>query len=155
MLNKLGRLTGVAVCMAIASAAGCEELQVAVVVPTVIIEMGQTIRADQLALRSVPLREEEAIHHFRSMPDVAGNVARRRLNPAQPIRVDAIRGRPIFAIGSTVLIRYARAGITIDTVGYALQNGAVGERVRVKNVSSSVVVQGVVGIDGVIYVPGI
>jgi flagella basal body P-ring formation protein FlgA len=87
-------------------------------------------------------------------------------DPAEVIGLEAkvtiYAGRPIMAkdIGAATLIErnqtvslvYRSAGLSILTEGRALSQGAVGEVIKVMNLTSRLTVSGRVGADGTVYV---
>jgi len=81
-----------------------------------------------------------------------GMVAKRTLLPGKPIPLAAIDAPRLIHIGATVRIIFEEAGLVIVAFGSALQPGAVGELIRVRNQDSGLVVSGRVQADGSIRV---
>ena len=86
--------------------------------------------------------------------ELMGKVSRRTLLPGRAIPAQAIDSPRAVRNGSVVKMIYRDGGLVIETTGMALQDGAVGERIRVRNVDSGVSVDGRVQADGTIMVSG-
>lgn len=118
-----------------------------IVVPTRTIRPKQVISAADLEIKPM---------------DVAGAVADPNLLIGQEARVALYPGRPVHAadVGAPALVDrndvvtlvFVTSGLSITTEGRALGRAAVGERVRVMNLSSRSSVTGVVRNDGQIEV---
>jgi flagellar basal body P-ring formation protein FlgA len=113
-----------------------------IVVTNRVIYPGQAITAD--ALDEVPLRrvlrDPAAVLH---VPDqLAGKVARRTLLPGR-----------LIAPGAPVQLVYVHGPLTIQATGMPLQTGIAGERIRLRNVDSGIVVTGTVMDDGTVRIP--
>lgn len=120
--------------------------------PVVTIYPGDVIRdamiEDKVAANANPL--DAGIVTSREM--LLGMVAKRTLLPGRPIPLAAIDAPRLVHIGSTVRIIFEEAGLVIVAYGSALQPGAVGELIRVRNQDSGLVVSGRVLADGSIRV---
>ncbi len=118
-----------------------------IVVPTRTIRPKQVISAADLEIKPM---------------DVAGAVADPNQLIGQEARVALYPGRPVHAadVGAPALVDrndvvtlvFVTSGLSITTEGRALGRAAVGERVRVMNLSSRSSVTGVVRNDGQIEV---
>lgn len=73
-----------------------------------------------------------------------GKSPRRSISANRPIREDEVTGALLLAKDALVRIRYNASGIVVETTGQALDAGALGDLVRVKNLDSKAIVQGVV-----------
>lgn len=87
-----------------------------------------------------------------SRKDLVGKIARRTLLPGQPILAIAVDNPRLITIGSLVKIVFSEGGLTITALGMALQAGAAGDLIRVRNQDSNLVVVGVVQPDGTVKV---
>lgn len=87
-----------------------------------------------------------------SRKDLIGKVARRTLLPGQPILAIAVDNPRLITIGTQVKIVFSEDGLTITALGMALQAGAVGDLIRVRNQDSNLVVVGVIQPDGTVKV---
>lgn len=77
----------------------------------------------------------------RDPSDALGLALRRSVQPGQPIPTDAL-GRPMVVTkGMALLLTLDSPGIQVTAQGVAMEPAGVGERVRVKNPLSSVVVE--------------
>jgi flagella basal body P-ring formation protein FlgA len=134
-------LTATSICPCHAQEAG----RVAVV-PNMVIYPGETIRPE--AIREVVLNENLYRNATAaSAQEVLGKIAVVTLIPNEPIQPRMLRRPAAVQIGAIVSIRYELPGLSISASGTALQAGAIGERIRVKNLDSSAVLVGTV-VDG-------
>ena len=81
-------------------------------------------------------------------------MARRTLLPARRFRSRRSTFRAWSSTAATVKLVYIDGGLTISAVGMALQDGAAGDFVKVRNDDSGVTVTGVVQPDGAVRVSG-
>ncbi|KAF2990644.1 flagellar basal body P-ring formation chaperone FlgA [Methylocystis sp. MJC1] len=87
-----------------------------------------------------------------SRKDLVGKIARRTLLPGQPILAIAVDNPRLITIGTQVKIVFSEDGLTITALGMALQAGAAGDLIRVRNQDSNLVVVGVIQPDGTVKV---
>ena len=85
---------------------------------------------------------------------IVGKVARLTLLPGHAIPYAGVANRKLVANGAEVKLVYAEGGLLITTTGSALQDGSVGDVVRVRNDDSGVTVSGAVQPDGSVRVGG-
>jgi flagella basal body P-ring formation protein FlgA len=117
------------------------------VVPT------RTIRAEAIILESdVTLRTDMQSSGYARVTDVVGQEARVVLYPGKPIGIDDIGPPAIVRRNQLVRVSFAASGLQIVTEGRALERGAIGDRVRIMNLSSRATVFGQVQPDGSIQV---
>ena len=83
---------------------------------------------------------------------VIGLAAKRRLAAGQALSTAHVTPRLLVARGQEVTLYAARPGLTVRMKGEALENGAEGERIRVRNRSSKRVVEGYVEPSGAVRV---
>ncbi len=146
---SLGPIVALAMLGALGTAAAAERRPV----PATTIYPGDVIREDMLADADFPdAVSSSAFAMNRSM--LVGKVARRTLLPGQPIATNSIGEPRLVRIGSMVRLVYQDDGLTIQTYASALQNGAAGDVVAVRNMESNVTISGVVQADGSIHVGG-
>ena len=120
-------------------------------VPAVTIYPGDIIRDQMLTDADFPEAVAGSSFAFnRSM--LVGKVARRTLLPGQPIATNSVGEPKIVTIGAMVRLIYEEGGLTISTYASALQAGAVGDFISVRNNESGLTVGGVVRPDGSIHV---
>jgi flagella basal body P-ring formation protein FlgA len=89
-----------------------------------------------------------------SASDVIGKMARQTLLPGRPIPLRALDAPRLIRNGGEVKLVYVDGALTIVTSGSALQDGAVGDVVKVRNSDSGVTVSGQVQSDGSVRVNG-
>jgi len=85
---------------------------------------------------------------------IVGKVARATLLPGHAIPYASISNRKLVANGAEVKLVFAEDGLLIMTTGAALQDGSIGDVVRVRNSDSGVTVSGAVQPDGSVMVGG-
>jgi flagella basal body P-ring formation protein FlgA len=90
----------------------------------------------------------------RTRAGVVGKMARRTLLPGRAIMPIALNNPRAVINGADVRLVYIDGGLTIVTSASALQDGAVGETIRVRNVDSGLTVSGVIQPDGSVRVSG-
>jgi flagella basal body P-ring formation protein FlgA len=84
--------------------------------------------------------------------EVLGKVTTRTLLPGRTIPVGALRDAWAVERGKTVALVYSGGGLTITAVGTPLQNAAIGDFIRVRNIESGVIISGTVMGDGTVQV---
>ena len=85
---------------------------------------------------------------------ILGKTARLTLLPGHAISFAGISNRKLVANGAEVKLVYAEGGLLIVTSGAALQDGSIGDVVRVRDSDSGVTVSGAVQPDGSVKVGG-
>ena len=83
---------------------------------------------------------------------LVGKRARKTLLPGRPISIVDVENPRSVVNGSQVRIVYREAGLSILASGLALQNGAAGDTIRVRNVDTGLTVSGVVHADGSVVI---
>ena len=86
--------------------------------------------------------------------DIVGMAAARTLLPGQSIPMASVAPPRALRAGAPVKMIYVDGGLTITARGSALQDGAVGQLVKVRNDDSGVTVSGRVRGDGSVLVNG-
>jgi|SRR5579863_1935668 len=123
-------------------------------VPRVVIYPGDIIRDDMLM--DVPAAEARgqggATIETRSA--LVGKMARRTLLPGYAIPALAVNNPRAVANGAEVKIIYSDGGLTIVGSASALQDGAVGDVIKVRNADSGLTVSGTIQPDGSVRVSG-
>lgn len=86
-------------------------------------------------------------------PDqVLGQALRVAVQAGRPLRVDDLTAPEVVARNQLIRLHYSLGGMTITAEGRALDAGAIGQMVRVMNLSSRGTVQGAVLPDGSVQV---
>ena len=121
--------------------------------PRAVIYPGDVIRDDMLADNAEPARDGPGpFVEQRSL--IVGKVARLTLLPGHAIPFSGVSNRKLVANGAEVKLVYSEGGLVIMTTGAALQDGSIGDIVRVRNSDSGVTVSGTVQPDGSVRVSG-
>jgi flagella basal body P-ring formation protein FlgA len=121
--------------------------------PRVVIYPGDIIQADMLS--DLPADTARGVGPFaETRSAVIGKMARRTLLPGGAIPLAAIDVPRLVVNGATVDLVYIDGDLSISAVGMALQDGAAGDFVKVRNDDSGVTVTGVVQPDGAVRVSG-
>lgn len=121
-------------------------------VPSVAIRSGDTLTADMVVERKLVASGAAIRAHFTSQDKVVGKVARRPLAVGAAIPLNALRDAHVFKEGERVVVEYTSGGLSIRSMGVALQPGTVGQHVRVRNADTGVIVTGVARADGTVEV---
>jgi flagella basal body P-ring formation protein FlgA len=108
-----------------------------VVVTTRAIARGWTLAPADLAVETRPLAARAT---FTAIGDAAGMLARRDLEPGQPLQVDHVEAPRLVRAGDSVTLLGGSDTVTVSTRGLALADGGYGDRLRVRNVRSGIVV---------------
>ncbi|MEM7519464.1 MAG: flagellar basal body P-ring formation chaperone FlgA [Pseudomonadota bacterium] len=117
------------------------------VVPT------RTIRANTIISETdVTLRAMQNAKGFAAITDVVGQEARVVLYPGRVIQVDDVGPPALVSRNQVVRLAFSAGGLQIITEGRALERGAVGDLVRIMNLSSRTTVIGQVLANGTIKV---
>jgi flagellar basal body P-ring formation protein FlgA len=121
--------------------------------PKAIIYPGDLILDEMLA--DVPNAARDGSGPFidsRSL--IVGRVARLTLLPGHAIPFSGVSNRKLVSNGAEVKLVFSEDGLLIMTTGSALQDGSIGDVVRVRNDDSGVTVSGAVQPDGSVRVSG-
>ena len=126
--------------------------QETVVVPNRVIYPGEVVT--MAALDEVPLRRQlrnPAAVVFDAM-EIDGKVARRTLLPGHLIATNSVREAYLVEPGAPVRVEFIQDGLVISISGVPLEAGAAGDVVRVRNLDSGALLNGVVMADGTIRI---
>ena len=85
---------------------------------------------------------------------IVGRVARLTLLPGRAIPFSGVSNRKLVSNGAEVKLVFSEGDLLIMTTGAALQDGSIGDTVRVRNNDSGVTVSGAVQPDGSVQVSG-
>jgi flagella basal body P-ring formation protein FlgA len=120
-------------------------------VAAVTIYPGDIIRDNMLADHDFP--DQIASDGFiNRRADLVGKVAKRTLLPGQAISSNSVALPKLVTIGAMVKLVFEEGGLTISTYASALQAGAAGDLISVRNVESGLILTGVIAPDGSIHV---
>jgi flagella basal body P-ring formation protein FlgA len=121
--------------------------------PKVVIYPGDVIRDDMLTeLPPSSARGLAPIAETRFA--VVGKMSHRTLLPGAPIPLAGLDKPRLVSNGAEVQLVYVAGGLTIVTIGAAMQDGAAGDVIKVRNSDSGVTVTGSVQPDGSVRVSG-
>jgi len=113
----------------------------------------RTIRANAIITETdITIVSSAIANGFTRAIDVVGQEARVVLYPGRPILVDDIGPPAVVTRNQLVRVQFLGNGLSIVTEGRALERGAVGDNVRIMNLSSRATLFGRVQQDGTIQV---
>jgi len=121
------------------------------VVPTEVIYPGDVIGSRQLEEVDVT-NPNLAGDYARSIREVSGLVSKRTLLPGRTVPISALRQPFAVTRGSNARLVMTIGEMTITAAGTPLDDGAIGEVVRARNLDSGIIVSGTVLENGTIRV---
>ncbi len=122
-------------------------------VPSVVIYPGDIIRSGMLQDIAAPADLGDGAI-VESRLQAIGKASRRTLLPGQFIPIQALDNPRIIRNGALVEMVYVDGALTIQASGAAMQDGALGDIIRLRNVDTGVYVEGRVQADGTVRVGG-
>jgi flagellar basal body P-ring formation protein FlgA len=154
MLNKARLIMrGAVAALLVAAFAGAavgEERRLPV--PAVTIRAGEVIKEEMIMERAFAPNLLGVAQFIEARPTLLGRMARRTLLPGQPIPVNAVEDPWAVARGAVVKIVVEDNGLSIVTYGAALQSGAAGALITVRNTDTGVIIRCIVQPDGTVKV---
>ena len=123
-------------------------------VPTVTIMQGDVLAEELVGEERFVVNDKVLRNYFTSRDAVLGKVARRVLPKGHAIPINALRDPFLFKEGERVILVFTTGGLSIEASGVALQPGALGSQVNVRNVDTGVVIRGLVQSNGSVQVGG-
>jgi flagella basal body P-ring formation protein FlgA len=154
MLNWVGLIVrGVAAALlvlAFARAATGEERRLPV--PAVTIRPGEVIKDEMITERAFAPNLLGVALFIEGRQTLVGRMARRSLLPGQPIPTNAVEDPWTVARGAVVKVIVEDSGLSIVTYGAAMQSGAAGALIPVRNTDTGVIIRGIVQPDGTVKV---
>ena len=121
--------------------------------PKAVIYPGDIILDEMLADVPNPARDGSGpFVNSRSL--IVGKAARLTLLPGHAIPLSGVSNRKLVSNGAEVKLVFSEGDLFITTTGSALQDGSIGDIVRVRNDDSGVTVSGAVQPDGSVQVSG-
>jgi flagellar basal body P-ring formation protein FlgA len=142
----------IAACAVACATAGAAQEAVAPS-PRIVIYPGDVIRDDMLVDNPQIVRDGSG-PFIESRSLVVGKIARLTLLPGHAIPFAGISNRKLVSNGAEVKLVFSEGDLLIMTTGSALQDGSIGDIVRVRNDDSGVTVSGAVQPDGSVRVSG-
>ena len=154
MVNRVGLimrgLATVLLILASGRLATAEEKRLPV--PAVAIRAGELIRDDMITERAFASSLLGVAMFIEGRQVLVGRMARRALLPGQPIPSNAVEDPWTVARGAMVKVVVEDSGLSIVTYGSAMQSGAAGALIPVRNTDTGVIIKGVVQPDGTVKV---
>ena len=154
MLNRVGLimrgLAAVLLILASVRLAVAEEKRLPV--PAVSIRAGELIRDDMITERAFATNLLGVAMFVEGRQVLVGRMARRALLPGQPIPSNAVEDPWTVARGAQVKVVVEDSGLSIVTYGSAMQSGAAGALIPVRNTDTGVIIRGIVQPDGTVKV---
>ena len=138
--------------MATPSATPSAAPEIMLPVPVVTIYPGDTIKDSMLRMQAYPATFRARSAVIDAAAAIAGRQARRMLLPGEPVPVNAVDDPRLVSRGTPTQMVFEENGLIITTVGAPLQNGGLGETIRVRNTDTNRIVLGTVMADGRIKV---
>lgn len=114
-----------------------------VVVASRTLERDEVLTTDMLNLKSLELSQIKHGLEFNT-DALTGMKVRRRIQADQPVARHLLMNTYLVEQGSHVTIQVQQAGFQASVKGVALENGQAGQRIKVRNLTSGVVVEGIV-----------
>jgi flagella basal body P-ring formation protein FlgA len=121
-------------------------------VPTITIYPGDIIRDGMLTDREMPADFAGRRMVVLDRAALVGKTARRTLLPGLPVASNAVGEPKIVTVGAMVKVVFVEGGLTISTYASALQAGAAGDVIPVRNMESGLTISGTIESDGSIKV---
>ena len=144
----------IAVVFCLAGALPAHAGQVLLPVPRVTIYPGQVIEKGMLVERAFRSESAEQAVATPSSDGLVGKVARQTLLPGRPVTQAALREPHAITQGQAAMVIFQSGALTITGSAIALQSGAAGDVVSVRNVDSGRIIKGTIGSDGAVHVGG-
>lgn len=115
------------------------------------VRSGEVITAEDIEFSKQVIRFLTS-NTVRDEKDLIGKSPKRVISEDRPIRQNEIANPAILTKGARVALVFRSQNLEIRTLGEAMENGAKGDVIRVKNLNSKAVVEGVVETSDVIQV---
>lgn len=115
------------------------------------ITPGTIVKEEDIAWQKMPsgrLAHETVLN----AEDIIGKTPIRALVAGRPIKTADLRTPPVVIRQSNVHMHYKNKNIVIEALGQALEDGAVGDKIRLRNISSGVNLEGIVTAVGQVQV---
>jgi flagella basal body P-ring formation protein FlgA len=117
-----------------------------------VIYPGQTIEADMVKIVALKREMPNAARSIQTLDALVGKVATKTILPNRLILPSAVIEGNIVEAGQNVRVVYETEAISISLVGVALQDGIIGDVIRIRNQDSARIITGRISDDGTIYV---
>ncbi len=104
------------------------------------IKHGMVIKEDDIVMDTVASTKVRA-NTVTDLNQIIGKTAKRSISANRSVRMDELESPKILEIGNTVTMKYATPYMQINAVGEALEEGGIGDIIRVRNHDSNKVVR--------------
>ena len=121
-------------------------------VPAVAIRAGELIRDDMITERIFDPNALGVAMFIEGRQTIVGRMARRGLLPGQSIPTNSVEDPWTIARGAMVKVVVEDSGLSIVTYGSAMQSGAPGSLITVRNTDTGVIIRAIVQPDGTVKV---
>lgn len=91
--------------------------------------------------------------YYDDLREVVGMQARRALAPGHVVTATLVAPRTLIERGQIIMLHSGHDGLMVRMRGEALEDGALGESIRVRNLSSQRIVEGYVEATGTVRIP--
>ena len=147
---RLGLASLLMVALAPVCVARAEERRIPV--PKEVIYPGDVIRdgmLTEISIYDVPDFDATVIDNRAAL---VGKAAKRTLLPGRGVSVYAVANPKAVSNGAQVKLVYREGGLTIVTSAMALEAGAVGDMIKVRNADSGLTIMGTIQSDGSVMI---
>lgn len=123
-----------------------------VVVSQISVPRNSVLSASQLALREV---ESSALNYtfFRNIAQVAGTTTTRPIQANHIVYTNMVKASATIRKGDSVIIKAVAGSLMVRMKGQALQDGAIGKQIQVRNEKSRRIIRAIVKGPGQVEVP--
>lgn len=108
------------------------------------LKAGQIITVDDILTKRIVQNPNARSANTIKAEDLIGKEVKKSLQSGQIIQANDVREQVMVAKGKIVTLNFTKGGIMLSARGKALENGGLGDTVRVMNSQSKTVVQGTV-----------
>jgi flagella basal body P-ring formation protein FlgA len=108
-----------------------------------VVKNGQLIEAADVEIRDIAVSQVRS-DTVTDMASLIGKSPAYSVSPGRPIRTHEISAPPMIKKNSLVQMHYRSPGMEITTSGQAMEDGAKGDIINVKNIASKKIIQTVV-----------
>lgn len=131
------------------------KVQIFVFVPTArhALTSGQIVTEADVFMKKTP-QDKARQRKTTTLSDFIGKEVKRAVRAGQSLTESDVRIRPMVTKGKAVTLSFVKGGIMLSAQGKALENGGLGDVVRVMNTQSKSVVRGTVTAPETIVVNG-
>jgi flagella basal body P-ring formation protein FlgA len=149
MIDRLRRLAALLALIVALAAAAPARADGMIAVPVLIeaVGLGATIEAENVTWVELPFGKVPR-NAILDAGGLIGMAPKRLIRPAAPVREGDVAPPILVERNAVVMMVFARAGLRLTAKGKALENGAEGDIIRVQNLQSELVIQGLVLPDG-------